>query len=69
REKTRLRNINVADELITALNDKRIRIAYQPIVDAKTGETAIYECLVRMVQPDGNILAAGHFVPGAGKLG
>src|SRR5690606_20285340 len=28
REKTRLRNINVADELITALNDKRIRIAY-----------------------------------------
>lgn len=69
REKTRLRNINVADELITALNDKRIRIAYQPIIDAVTGETALYECLVRMEQPDGNILAAGHFVPVAEKLG
>lgn len=69
REKTRLRNINVADELITALNDKRIRIAYQPIVDATTGKPFIYECLVRMEQPDGSIMAAGHFVPVAEKLG
>ena len=69
REKTRLRNINVADELITALNDKRIRIAYQPIVDAVTGEAAMYECLVRMEQPDGTLVSAGHFVPVAEKLG
>lgn len=69
REKTRLRNINVADELITALNDKRIRIAYQPIVDATTGEAVIHECLVRLEQPDGSILPAGHFVPVAEKLG
>jgi diguanylate cyclase (GGDEF)-like protein len=69
REKTRLRNINVADELITALNDKRIRIAFQPIVDATTGEAAIHECLVRMEQPDGGIVSAGHFVPVAEKLG
>ncbi len=69
REKTRLRNINVADELITALNDKRIRIAYQPIVDAASGEPVIHECLVRMEQLDGSILPAGHFVPVAEKLG
>lgn len=69
REKTRLRNINVADELITALNDRRIRIAYQPIVDAGTGEPALHECLVRMERPDGTIVPAGHFVPVAEKLG
>lgn len=69
REKTRLRNINVADELITALNDKRIRIAYQPIVDSTTCDAMMYECLVRMEQPDGTIVAAGHFVPVAEKLG
>lgn len=69
REKARLRNINVADELITALNDKRIRIAYQPIVDAVSGEAALFECLVRLEQPDGSILSAGHFVPLAEKLG
>jgi len=69
REKTRLRNINVADELITALNDRRIRIAYQPIIDSSTGEPAMHECLVRMEQPDGAIVPAGHFVPVAEKLG
>lgn len=69
RDKTRLRNINVADELITALNDRRIRIAYQPIVDSHTGETCIHECLVRMERPDGTIVPAGHFVPVAEKLG
>jgi len=69
REKTRLRNINVADELITALNDKRIRIAYQPIIDACSGEPAMHECLVRMERPDGTIVPAGHFVPVAEKLG
>lgn len=69
REKTRLRNINMADELITALNDKRIRIAYQPIVDATTGYPMMYECLVRLEQTDGAIVAAGHFVPVAEKLG
>lgn len=69
REKTRLRNINLADELITALNDKRIRIAYQPIVDATTTVPMMFECLVRMEQLDGAIISAGHFVPVAEKLG
>lgn len=69
REKTRLQNINVADELITALNDRRIRIAYQPIVDVTTGEAMMHECLVRMERPDGSLVSAGHFVPVAEKLG
>ena len=69
REKTRLQNINVADELITALNDRRIRIAYQPIVDVTTGEAMMHECLVRMERPDGTLVSAGHFVPVAEKLG
>ena len=69
RDKTRLRNINVADELITALNDRRIRIAYQPIVDAHSGLPTMHECLVRMERPDGMIVPAGHFVPVAEKLG
>lgn len=69
REKTRVRNINVADELICALNERRIRLAYQPVVSAVTGETSMYECLIRMEQPDGTILPAFSFVPLAEKLG
>lgn len=69
RDRTRQRNMNVADELVAALNDRRIRIAYQPIVTAATGEVTMHECLIRLVQPDGRICAAGDFVPTAEKLG
>lgn len=69
REKTRQRNINVADELVAALNDRRICLAYQPIVSSATGEVALHECLIRLVQEDGSICAAGNFVPIAEKLG
>ena len=69
RERTRRRNMNVADELVAALNDKRICLAYQPIVSAATSEVTMYESLIRLVQPDGSISAAGNFVPIAEKLG
>lgn len=69
RERTRIRNINVADELICALNERRIHLAYQPVVSAVSGDTFMYECLIRMEQPDGTILPAFSFVPVAEKLG
>lgn len=69
REKTRQHNINVTDELVSALNDKRICLAYQPVVSSVTGEVMMHECLIRLEQPDGSIAAAGNFVPIAEKLG
>ncbi|HEY4344369.1 MAG TPA: EAL domain-containing protein [Parvibaculum sp.] len=69
REKTRLYNMNVTDELVSALNERRICLAYQPVVSSVTGETMMHECLIRLVQPDGSIAAAGNFVPIAEKLG
>ncbi|HEX7775304.1 MAG TPA: GGDEF and EAL domain-containing protein [Parvibaculum sp.] len=69
REKTRQYNINVTDELVSALNDKRICLAYQPVVSSVTGEVMMHECLIRLEQPDGSIAAAGNFVPIAEKLG
>jgi EAL domain-containing protein (putative c-di-GMP-specific phosphodiesterase class I) len=65
----RRRNMRVSDELVGALNDRRICLAYQPIVTAATGEVTMHECLIRLVQPDGSIAAAGNFVPIAEKLG
>ncbi|KAB7742060.1 EAL domain-containing protein [Parvibaculum sedimenti] len=69
REKTRQRNIDIADELISALNDRRICLAYQPIFSSQSGEVEIYECLIRLMREDGSIIAAGNFVPIAEKLG
>ena len=69
RERVRQNNMNVTDELVAALNERRIRLAYQPIVSSVTGEVVMHECLVRLVQHDGTIAAAGNFVPIAEKLG
>lgn len=69
REQMRRHNLNVADELVAALNQRRICLAYQPIVSSVTGDVMMHECLIRLEQPDGSIAAAGNFVPIAEKLG
>jgi len=62
-------NIRVTDEIVTALNERRIVMAYEPVVDAVTHQPAFHECLVRMQQPDGQFLLAPDIVPVAEKLG
>jgi diguanylate cyclase (GGDEF)-like protein len=57
------------DAVLSALNEKRIRLAFQPIVASATGEVAMYESLVRMVTPEGECLGAAHIVPVAERLG
>src|SRR5262249_12728090 len=69
REGARLRMMAIADEVVAALNDDRLRLAYQPIIDAKTRQVFKYECLLRMQRKDGSIATAGHFVPAAEQLG
>jgi diguanylate cyclase (GGDEF)-like protein len=69
RETARLRMMTIADEVVAALNEKRLVFAYQPIIDAKTRAVKHHECLLRMIKPDGAIVAAGHFIPAAEQLG
>jgi diguanylate cyclase (GGDEF)-like protein len=65
----RRRNLALADEIVRSLNDRRIRLAYQPIVNAKDRSIAFHECLVRLESPNGEIASAAHIVPVAEKLG
>ena len=66
---TRRRNAFVADQIVSALNDRRIVLAYQPIIASDTQKISSYECLVRMVDHNGDIVVAGQFVPLAEQLG
>ncbi|HEX2366691.1 MAG TPA: GGDEF domain-containing protein, partial [Bradyrhizobium sp.] len=50
REAQRRVNIRVTDEIVTALNERRIVMAYEPVVAAASRAKAFYECLVRMEQ-------------------
>jgi diguanylate cyclase (GGDEF)-like protein len=69
RDAQRRVNIRVTDEIVTALNERRITMAFEPVVDARTREPAFHECLVRMQQDDGQFLLAPDIVPVAEKLG
>ncbi len=69
RESVRKRNVMLADEIVSALNGRRLAIAYQPIVGAESKQPALYECLLRLIKPDNEIVSAGHFIPVAEQLG
>lgn len=69
RDAQRRVNIRVTDEIVTALNDRRIVAAFEPVVAARSREPAFYECLVRMEQGDGQVLLAPDIVPVAERLG
>ena len=65
----RARSKAIADNVINAIDERRMRLVLQPMVAAKTGKAEIYECLLRMEKPDGSLVSAGEFVPVAEQLG
>ena len=69
REEARRENARLTDEIVSALNEQRIVLAYEPIVDATSRADALCECLVRLRHADGTIMPAGSIVPISEKLG
>ncbi len=63
------RNMVIAEQVKKALRDDRLILSYQPIVDSRTQEPVFHECLLRMRQPDGEIVVAGQFMPVVEELG
>ena len=60
---------SVAAEIISAIEENRLLLALQPIVEAATGKTAFYEALLRLKRRDGTLVAAVDFVEEAEQLG
>lgn len=63
------RSLAISEQVRTALREGRIVFAFQPVVEAMTGEVDHYECLLRMRMPDGRIVTAGEFIPIIEQLG
>ncbi|MCE2926635.1 MAG: EAL domain-containing protein [Rickettsiales bacterium] len=61
--------MGLANYLLKAYKEKRLRLAYQPVIRSTTGETAHYEALLRLVNPSGKITSAGALIPVAEKMG
>jgi diguanylate cyclase (GGDEF)-like protein len=68
-ETRRLKNIRATDEIVRALNERRIEVAFEPVVDAATLKPAFYESLLRVRRQNGELLSAQEVVPIAEKLG
>ncbi len=50
-----------------ALNEERISLYVQPIFASAGGETDKYECLVRLIEPDGSVISPFFFLDVAKK--
>ncbi len=59
----------LGEQVQRALKEHRLPLAYQPVVSSATGEVDYYECLLRMIDEDGRIIAAGAFVAAIEQMG
>lgn len=57
-----------SQDILDALNQRRIQLAYQPIIDTKTSGLHHYECLLRLRREDGEVISAGRFIMAAEGL-
>ncbi len=69
REAMRRDNVRATDEIVAALNERRIFLAYETVAAAADRQPAFYECLMRIRRTDGSLIAANDIVPVAERLG
>jgi EAL domain-containing protein (putative c-di-GMP-specific phosphodiesterase class I) len=69
REAIRRANVRATDEIVAALNERRIFLAYETVVSAPDRRASFYECLMRIRRVDGSLIAANDIVPVAERLG
>ena len=68
-EALRQENVRSTDKIITALNERRILLAFEPVVTTSARHAVFHECLMRIRQTDGTVVAATAVVPVAEQLG
>lgn len=61
--------VELASYFLSAIENNQLRLAFQPLVQASTGEVKSYEALLRIVTDDGQIITAGPFIPVAENFG
>jgi diguanylate cyclase (GGDEF)-like protein len=59
----------IGDAVHAALQQDRVTFAFQPVVSATTGEVDYYECLLRLRDTQGGVIAAGEFIQEIERFG
>jgi EAL domain-containing protein (putative c-di-GMP-specific phosphodiesterase class I) len=63
------RSTAICTTVQTALRQNRLLFAFQPVICAVTGKTDYFECLLRMRDVGGTIIAGGEFITPIEQLG
>ena len=63
------RNAAICTTVQAALRQNRLLLAFQPVVCAATGQTDYFECLLRMRDVGGSIIAGSEFITPIEQLG
>jgi len=53
----------IAERVKNALRHDKLKLAYQPVVEAETGQVLFYEALARLFHEDGRLMTAAEFMP------
>ena len=69
REAMRRENMRASDAIVSALNERRIIPAFEPVIEAGSRRGAFHEGLMRIGRPDGTAIAASDVMPIAERLG
>ena len=69
RRRSQRRNLAILHEVQQAIQEDRLVFAFQPIVECKTNGVSYYECLLRLLRDDGDVVTAAKFVPVLEQLG
>jgi diguanylate cyclase (GGDEF)-like protein len=69
RDALRRESVRASDEIVAALNERRIVLGFEPVVEAQGRLTAFYECLMRVNRSDGTSCHANEIIPVAERLG
>ena len=65
----RMQALNVAESIVSALDQNRVELALQPVVRAQNSDVAFYEALLRVRLGDGSLVTPGSILPVAEKAG
>lgn len=68
-DETRRRETQVVDEIVAALNERRVVLAFQPIAPTNQRAQVFEEALMRLRQDDGKFLGPAAVIPVAEKHG
>jgi diguanylate cyclase (GGDEF)-like protein len=69
RDALRRETVRASDEIVAALNERRIVLGFEPVVEAQSRQIQFYECLMRVNRSDGTACHANEIIPVAERLG